>query len=282
MTRKLLLTDLDIEICPVKVTNRSQARRCHGIIDVRSLGSRSRSGDQSAYTKAFVNQQSVPDSCMSDHDGLYLQSIECLAQSVEISEFFKVLGPTLRSAALRALLQGTAAVVLGIGCNDARHCSPAAACLAAHCLRPLVAHVEINSKNVARACGCIYCNLGLGQNGMIDVVELCQAAFNDNFRFEGVTARRVAILGLHDSVASPAVSPNASLLAPPHGTPDTHRRARADRNVAPNATHAGPARQIRSRSPVLRQLETAATRPQLLSNALLDLINAPAAANTLT
>lgn len=269
MTCKLLLTDLDIEICPIKVTNKSQAKKCHGIIDVRSMGSRRRSGDQWAYTNAFVNQQSVPNSCMSDHDGLYLQSVECLAQSAEISEFFKVLGPTLRSAALKALLQGTAAVVLGIRCNDARHCSPAAACLAAHCLRPLVAHVRVNSKNVTSACECIDCNLGLGQNGMIDALELCQAAFNDNFSFEGTTARRVAILRLHDSMASPAVSPNASLLAPPHGTPDAHWRAGADCNVALNATHPGPARQSRSRSPVLGQPEAAARRPQLLSNALL-------------
>ena len=163
MTCEWLLKDLDINICPVAMARTSQARTCHGVIDVRSLGTRSRSGVQLAYTAAFRNQHCVPDSLMCDHYGLYLQSMACVEQTPEISELFKVLGPTLRSSALKAQSRGDATVVLGIGCHDARHCSPAVASLVAHCLRPLVAHVEINNNNVARKCGCVYCNLGLGQ-----------------------------------------------------------------------------------------------------------------------
>lgn len=81
---------------------------------------------------------------------------------------------------------------------------------------------------------------------MIDVLDLCHAAFNHNFRFEGVTARRVAVLVCYDDVA---VSSRTS-------RPDHACRSMSPSRIAP-----------------------AAKMSQLLFNMLLGLMHACAVAN---
>lgn len=199
-----LLIYLSIEIRPLVLGKISQSRDCHGTIDVRSLGSGCRSGDQEANTPAWLTNHSGKicprqHSLLRHHDGVYLQSMENMAQSVEISEFFKILGPALLSASLRALSQGHTTVVLGIGCNHARHRSPAAAHLAAHWLRTRAANVQLNMTNMARVCSCNSCRQGTRQVGFASVFAHCQTAFENNFRFKGRTRFHVRISGADDS-----------------------------------------------------------------------------------
>ena len=199
-----LLQYLSIELRPVVLGDIRQTKECHGIIDVRSLGSRSRSGDQEAHTPALLSRHSgrpcpPRQSLLRHHDGVYIQSMLHLAQSDEISEFFSVLGPALRSAALRSVLQGHNTVVLGVGCNHARHRSPAAAYLAAHWLRRLAARVDMNQTYMAKACQCTACVQGTKQAGFGSVFDHCKAAFFKNFCFKGRAEWQVAVSGIDNS-----------------------------------------------------------------------------------
>lgn len=186
-----------------------------------------------------------------------------LAQSAEISEFFKILGPALLSAALRSLLRGT--VVLGIGCNHARHRSPAAAYLAAHWLRQHAACVELNMNNIAKACQCYSCMQGTHQAGFESVFDHCKTTFYENFKFKGRTNWLVAVPGVDNSGFSRAdacpqyASPLMLQQVPPvePGPAETVVSQDAP-SVAPGTTievssrtrESVNARRTRSRSPV--------------------------------
>ena len=164
---------------------------------------------------------------------------------MEIQDFFNLLGPSLRSAALLSLSRGNCTVVLGLGCNHARHRSPVAAFLAAHCLKQHVAHVKVNSQNITRACGCCDCRLFTDQPGLKDALDLSLAAFAAKFHFRGVSSNYVEVPGTDNSGFSQADA------HPEHAV----KGGTCGSQLPGGLTHlpAGPDRRGRSRSPVLQQ-----------------------------
>lgn len=255
-----LLRLLPIEIRPVVLGNADHTKDCLCIIDVRPLGSNSRSGFKLAPTPAMLAKRAsthchhIGQSRLCHHDGMYVHNVEAIARSEEISHFFKVLGPALLLATMRSLSRGAASVVLGIGCNHARHRSVVAACLASHYLRQRGSHVTTNFNYASRVCKCDACRIGLEQTGIPSALALCQQSFDRNFSFRGVASSPVVRLhGLDNSGYSDADAGDATFDDAAVRTPGVRANgASMPRVIPPPARKDKPFSRDRSRSPVPR------------------------------